>query len=483
MPYWLLAFSGVLVGAFLEFLGFRIEGGAIPVLAIGPLFLALDRKLFPGLLFGPLFFNYLAHFLGYALGPLWQVFVLGGLDEIEAGFVPAQWGGTLGLWAYAIAFPLIFRVSSRLFERNEGRLESLPDQERWQTFTLTLLALTICIIAFMILTGGTRLGSRGSASVAEMSAIAAVPAICLIMFFFLGCLAARRRNKWTALWLITLVGYTTFFWLDGGRGAGALAVIFSAMGYVWGGMPARQALKRLAIFTLLFIPLSGIVLNYRDTIKRRTIPEKISVEKRISSFSQAASNFIEVFSLHQATEVFMRNVTAHAVARVFLLTPKVIPFAGLEGVGEIPFGLVPRVINPNKPNLQDGNELAILYGNQSKHGKGGYMPAVGDGYRRFGWLGVALLYVFSAAVFAPPLAWFWARRGRCEWLTVFLVITLSAGEVFSASLLRNFYFLLWIVPKYIIFIWLFGKFSENMYKIFMPVKLPYKIKPRGFRKI
>ena len=88
MPYWLLAFSGVLVGIILDYLGFRIQGGAVPILAICPLFLALDRELFPGLLLGPLSFTYLFHLLGYGLGPLWQVQVLGGFQETEAGFVP-----------------------------------------------------------------------------------------------------------------------------------------------------------------------------------------------------------------------------------------------------------------------------------------------------------------------------------------------------------------------------------------------------------
>lgn len=484
MPHWLLAISGVLVGAFLEHLGFRIEGGAVPVLAIGPLFLALDRELFPGLLLGPLFFTYLFHFLGYGLGPLWQVHVLGGFEEIEAGFVPAQWGGALGLWTYAIAFPLIFRISSRAFERNGGRAESLPDQKRWETFTLALLALVVFIIVFGVLTGSAnRLGNTGEVSVEELSVTAAVPAVGPVLFFFLGYLAVRRRGKWRLLWLLTLVGYVAFYWLDGGRGAGAFAVLMSAMGYVWGGMTVRRVLGRLALFTLLFIPVSGIVLDYRDLVKSERLPGLTSFQKRINTFSQTVGNFSADFSLARASGVFFRNVTAHAVDRVFLLTPQEIPFAGLEGIENIPSGLVPRIIDPDKPNLADGNDLAILYGSQDKLGVGGYMPAVGDGYRRFGWLGVALLYVFSAAVYAPVLAWLWARRVRCEWLAMILVITVSSGEVFSTSVLRNFYFLLWIFPKYLLLIWLFGKLSENLFNIFIPMKLPPKIKPNGFRRI
>lgn len=484
IPCWLLGISGVLLGAFLEFLGFRIDGGAVPVLALGPLFLVLDRKLFPGLLLGPLFFTYLYHLLGYGLGPLWQVHVLGRFTEIEAGFVPAQWGGILGLWTYVIAFPLIFRISSTWIERNVGTAESLPDQERWQTFTLALLALTVFTVVFGVLTGSAnRLGGMGEASLGDKSVTAAVPLLGFILFFFLGYLAVRRRGRWRTLSLITLVGYVAFSWLDGGRGAGVFAVLMSSMGYVWGGMPARRVLGGLAFFTLLVIPISGIVLEYRDQIREDRFPSETSFQKRVHTFSQTVGNFSEDFSLSRATGTFFRNVTAHAVDRVFLLTPKVIPFAGLEGIETIPSGLVPRLINPAKRNLEDGNDLAILYGSQYKHVLGGYMPAVGDGYRRFGWLGVALLYLFSAAIYAPLLAWFWARRGRCEWLAMILVITFSAGGVWSASVLSNFYLLLWIFPKYLLLIWLLGKLSENLFKIFIPMKPPQRIKPHGYRRI
>ena len=218
--------------------------------------------------------------------------------------------------------------------------------------------------------------------------------------------------------------------------------------------------------------MSGVVLHYRDTVRTEKSASAISLQKRLSTFSETVGNFSEDFSLSRATEVFFRNLTAHAVDQVFLQTPREIPFAGLEGVEQVPSGLIPRLINPDKPNLQDGNDLAILYRAQGKHMMGGYMPAVGDGYRRFGWLGVALLYVFSAAVYASLLAWLWPRRGRIECLAMILVITVSAGEVFSTSVLRNFYFLLYIFPKYIILIWLFGGLSENLSKIFIPMKPP-----------
>ena len=182
--------------------------------------------------------------------------------------------------------------------------------------------------------------------------------MCPVLFFFLGFLSFRHRGWWRFLWLFSLAGYVSFYWLDGGRGAGAFAVLMSAMGYAWGEMKLRRVLMGLALFTLVFIPVSGVVLNYRDTVRTEKSASAISLQKRLSTFSETLDNFSGDFSLSRATEVFFRNLTAHAVDQVFLQTPREIPFVDFDGVEQIPSGLIPRLIDPDKPNLQDGNDLA-----------------------------------------------------------------------------------------------------------------------------
>jgi hypothetical protein len=458
-PYWFLAAGGVFAGILLDLMGYRIEGGAAPVLAICPLFLMLDRRLFPNLLFGPLFFTYMFHLLGYALGPLWQVHVLGSLDKIEAGFIPAQWGGALGLWSYAISFPLIFQVFRK---RLEDRVRPNPELVNWEIFTLSLVALGFFIIIFGLVTGSAnRLGAvQTDVSLENLSVSAAVPAVQQVMFFFLGYLAARRRGKWVLFWLVTIVGYGTFYFLDGGRGTVALAALLSAMGYVWGGGSVRRALLVICLFALFFIPSAGVVLQYRGQFGGKDKLRGTEFSQRLSGFSSAAEDFSQKITLPRTTDVFFRAVTAQVVDRVFLLTPREIPFAGLEGIDKVPYGLVPKIFIREKPDLVDGNDLAIFYGAAPSQATGYYMPAVGDGYRRFGWPGVCLLYVFSAAIYAPVLAWCWVRRLRCEWLALLLVVTINSGEVFSASMLRNFYTFFYVFSKYAIFFFAFGKFIQ-----------------------
>ena len=94
---WWIAAVGVIAGILLSTVGWKVDGPAIAVLALAPLMLAIDRRLFPGLLIGPISFMYLYQGLGYGLGPLWQIHVIGYLQAIEEGFVPAQWGAVVGL--------------------------------------------------------------------------------------------------------------------------------------------------------------------------------------------------------------------------------------------------------------------------------------------------------------------------------------------------------------------------------------------------
>ena len=465
-PFWALAAAGVIVGAVLDFFNIKILAGALPVLAIGPLYLILDRRLFPSLLFGPLSYTYLFHALGYALGPIWQEYVLEMHDPtIEfAGLIPAQWGGVLGLWTLALVFPLIFMATYRYLSRRIAPQIFPSEETSWAKLTIIFLVLSGFLIAFGFLTGSSRLGSKDTVSIANLSVTAAVPAVQVIVFFFLAYQAARHRGNWFWLWLGSLLCFAAVYFLDGGRGIVAMAALFSASGFVSGGESRRRVLFWLVLFTFGFIPLAGLVLDYRDAFGgSRTYLMGTGFSERTKILTEQLHDFGQESSLARTSRAFFQNTTAHLVDKVFLLTPETIPFAGFEGLEKVPSGLVPKIINPNKPILNDGDQLAVIYAGQDEKMHGSYMPTVGDGFRRFGWPGVVLIYIFAAAIFTPFLAWCWARRQQCQWLAMFLMLTLNASEIFSMTLLKGFYTLLWIFPKYMLFFWLIGLLTRQNY--------------------
>jgi hypothetical protein len=487
---WFIALVGCIAGAIIQVSGARLAGGSLGILGFAPLFLYWDRRLMPGLLFGPLSFMYLFHALGYAIGPLWQLYLLGHLTTaIEDGLVPAQWGGVLGLATMAVAYPQIFQAVSRRVMRRKGiQKRQKSDYFRWPGYALLLAAVAFLTVSYGFVVGATnRLASRET-TVEIATLVSMVAELRLVAFFFLGCAAARRRGWWLPLWASIFGGFALFTFLDGGRGPVAFAAIFSALGLVWGGVSYRKIILCGALAAILYVPLCGVVLVYRghygSNLKTTT-----SFSQRLEDMKEAANRFklqklAPSSSLASGAETFMENVTAQAVDQVFLLTPQSIPFAGLEGLERIVYAWIPKIVMPNRPTTPhgDGNELAIQYGAAYPGTTGSYMPAVGDGYRRFGWPGIVLLYLFSAAIYGPILALCWHRRERRERMAMVIFLLFSAPGIWSATLLDNFYLILWTFPKYWICFWMLSRLQDRLAQ-FSPSREPRSTLPRKRRLI
>lgn len=444
---------GITVGIVLSQSDLRLVATGVTILCLAPLFFHLDRETVPILLIGPASIAYLYHALGYALGPVGQYYVAGYLEEniieFESGFALAQWGCVLGLLSFAVVYPWVFRVVSRRLARRFPSSSSEAERD-WAVYGLILAGFATSLIAYGFVTGATnRLARVDEVDVVTATIAASFATVHQGMFFFLGYAAARRRGRWIAGWLLIYLVYTLFFILEGGRGTVATAGIVSAIGWAAGGTAWKKVLRVILVATLVFVPLAGIVAIYRGGFLGH--PESFS--DRISELALASREFSSGASAEEfgVSESFMQRVTTFTVDRVFELTPGEIPFAGLEGIQSVFFALVPRVINPERPVLIDGNELSIRYGASLPDTTGSYMPAVGDGYRRFGWPGIALLYAFSATLFASISAVSYRFRARREWMAMLVLTVIFASEIMIHTLLSLFYVFLWVMPKYIVF--------------------------------
>lgn len=254
------------------------------------------------------------------------------------------------------------------------------------------------------------------------------------------------------LWIAVYFSYSLFFFLDGWRGTVAIAGLLSGVGWVAGGTSVRKVLAVGVAAGIAFIPLSGVIHKYRNAFLNR--PE--SLMERWSGFVQSSQEFVTETSLEEygMADIFLERITTFSVDRVFILTPREIPFAGLEGIENVLYSFVPRVVLPYRPELADGNELAIRYGAALPDTTGSYMPAVGDGYRRFGWPGIVLVYAFSASLFGAVASVAYHLRSRREWMAMLVFTVISATEIMINTLQFHFYLLLWVLPKYLVFFYL-----------------------------
>jgi hypothetical protein len=444
-----------------------IEGAAIAIICLLPIYYFIDRRLFKGFLIGPLLFSYMFHAFGYALGPLWQIYIINRLDPIASGFYPAQWGGFLGLLTLILTFPYFFHLGQKWlgFRKSPASPpnQSIP-KSNWTGYSIILLVAATSTILLGFLSGvANRLGGE-FISLPLASIVSAFANVSYVAFFFLGYAAARYRGIWWLLWVVSLLFFSIFYFLDGGRGAPVYAAIFSAMGMVWGGYLVRRIILIGLLSLLIFIPFVGVVELYRDRFA--DLPSTVSFDRRISGFSQAIEQFSmqQTGSIAHATEAFARALTARTVDRIFLLVPRYIPYAGLEGLDRIYYAFVPAILQPNRPVLLDGNDLAIRFGAATPNTTGSYTPTVGDGYRRGGWVGVVLLYGFTALIYGFSSAYFWERRDQRVGMAMFVFLTFQSPGIWSTTLLSNFYFLLWLVPRNFFVFW-FLRFIQDFFQL------------------
>lgn len=446
---WWVAGLAIFIGIWAGELGFPLDGGSLAVLGLGPLMIALDRRWFPMLFLGPVSFMYAIHALGYAVGPLLQLHVVGSVRFDEAGFVRAQWGAVAGLWTFVLLFHLTSGSLRRhLAPRRKIEISVGEGADRWPRYVLVMTALV-----FLSMFYAARSGALGGVEAAQgkqgiLTVFNIVAPLTYPMFFFQAYMSRRRGNGWTLLWLAAIVAYSMYWGLLGGRGAIAFAAIFSALGWTSAGGPARRVVLLGLVGMLIFVPLAAVMEGYRVYVQQGT--SDTDIRSRIDIFVRVTEGFTQLAQTPaDVAEPFSRGVTARFVDQVFVLTPSVIPYTGLEGIENVVYIFTPKVILPNRPNLEEGNELAIKYG--AMHAvTGWYMPTVGAGYTRAGWLGVILLYAANTVIFAAALALAWTRRARWEWMTLLVALTLKIPDMWAATLTSTFYFSLSVLPRMIL---------------------------------
>lgn len=447
---------GLGVGALITLSGMPLEGGAIAVLGFAPLYLHLDRTCMPGLLIGPSIFLFVFHALGYALGPLAQRYFLGSERFIEDGMILAQRGAVLGLGTYSVVFPRVFQAAHRKAVGKSTQLEVVPRDHNWTGYTFLLLVTSFAILLYGYLTEGSRRigGLPTDTAILVLTVISAFWYVQWIVFFFLGSLAAKHRGTWIVLWAACYVAYAAFTTLEGSRGPAVYALLLSAAGAVWGGASSRKMLLALWLSTLVFVPLAGIVDSYRSYTDYTSRYDE-GFFARIDALNEANNELQSVSggSSQDTSAAFIYSVSALTVDRVMVLTPDVIPYAGFENMDALLYIFIPKVFLPDRPELDDANRIAFSYGvGTGDNTSYVYIPAVGEGYRRFGWVGIPVIYAVSAVFFGLWTGVCWAKRAKREWIALMVFLVVQAPGVWSATFVSAVYFATFTMLKYYVFL-------------------------------
>ena len=457
---------GIALGALLTAFGLRLEGGAIAVLSFGPLYIYLDRKYVPGLLLGPSILVFTYHAFGYALGPLSQRYILQSEFFIDEGMVLAQWGAVIGLTTYLIVFPKVFRSACRWASSGKPQRSMMTcGGKKLRGYTLLLLMVSFGILLFGYMTGGYRRmgGIVTDLPLSIVTILYTFWSVQSIVFFFLGFLAAKRRGVWLVLWIVVFFAYAGLFTLEGSRGAVITAVVMSVMGAGWAGVSARKLILALCLCALMLVPLAGIVDTYRSFTKYASQYDEGFLARASAFWEAAQENIFHGEGQKNRYEAVTHSVSAITVDRVMALTPGTIPYAGLENLSAAFYGFIPKVIWPDRPVIDDADLIAFRYGvgpgDNTSHV---YIPAVGEGYRRFGWVGIPLIYALSGIVFGFWIGVSWAKRDRREWMAMLIVFVLFAPGVWSSTFNSLIYSAIFVPLKYFVYLSLFRILQDGL---------------------
>jgi hypothetical protein len=453
-PRWanLLAIWTLVLGAAVSLAGAQMEGGAIAVLGLAAVVILTDFALMPRWLIGPGTFFCFHHVGAYAVSPLGQLWFNGYVSRrYPDGFVLAQWGAALGLATWAVVYPRVFHTTCAMMQKKLAPV-SVPRQARaFRVYAMIVTALSIAIWTFQASIGLSKIDALSS-QVSQVNAELALgfQFATYVSCFLLAYLAIHDNFKWLAVWGTVVPAFVAWHLLDGSRGTIIMAGCFSACGFYYGGMRLRKVLFGGSVLLFLLVPTFGVVRLYRDA----NIGVATSLAERIDGFQRALVTFTEVSagSVAGSSAVFLDRLSPDAVDYVFAKTPEEVPYVGWSGMDRLAYMFFPQVMLPNRPDLIDGNEVAIAYGAGRSNTSGNSLSVVADGYRRWGWPGIVILYTLIAACSAVVTARAWVCRGRLEWLSSLLILLVCLnGENTLSTLVSTFYYVIWIFPKYFLF--------------------------------
>jgi hypothetical protein len=273
-------------------------------------------------------------------------------------------------------------------------------------------------------------GALGSFMYSIMNSLSGIRAVVIVLFWFVPLVpfAVLLDAYWARAASATdkmLIGLFLVCRIGGGLGSGSLGSVVS-LGFVIGAsfVRARRA-----------IPWSGVIITFCVMLFLQ--PAKNEYRQRFYGDYQATAFDRGAYWIGTSTELwsaFFRNgdgtvfadLASRTVERASLLTltalvydrtPQVVPFQRGATYKYMLITLVPRLLWPDKPSVNDGNQVyQVAYGLTRENDLTSVSIAAGmlpEAFMNFGWIGVIVVMFFMGIVYETyQHCFFSAHSGR-----------------------------------------------------------------------
>jgi hypothetical protein len=254
--------------------------------------------------------------------------------------------------------------------------------------------------------------------------------------------------------LLLVVGLST-----GSRGLFLTPLVYLAVG-IYFFLPLRRVPLEmiLGISVVAFAPLVLLMASYRSSQEFRQTHGS-NVTERVKGLARAATaahdQLDEAAQSAQSRFIFGVQMLGVSDQMVYEKTPSEYPYVGLENIERIAYVWIPKFFMPDKPYLQDGNDIVVGYTGVFHKRSARTISLTGDLYRRFGVPGILIGIPLAALITALFTRWiFRVLLFRDALLGIVLLQLLLSGfnVEWWGTLLSSSFDWLYAIPKHLVLI-------------------------------
>lgn len=336
---------------------------------------------------------------------------------------------------------------------------SLLNKKQLTDIALYLLIFIFLEAAITFLTGGWDRSNLDLTTESTATNSATGIFIAFTNFKYLGYLMvpfliSQSKFSTKQILLFAILSFLILASATGTRSFIIYCFIYSGLGFfIFKTIPINKIKKILSLFLILTIIIIPTFQLARGSVSFYGTKSTDFVS-RWSSLLETSTNLTKIEPKKMATLTGAAMYGKINDAYIYKNVPKNIQYDGFNNFESLLYIFIPKTIYPNKPNAYDGDEIARRYAPRIIGGLAS-ISFNADLYRRFGVYGIMLgNFLFGLLLGLIVKKFFLNFYLKPDNFNFSCILLLYVFNNFSNTVLTNFWFLSYNIPKYLLFLYL-----------------------------